>query len=90
MVDSMHRQFLDLAWQEFIRHARTEPDIVAQFKVETGRDLSAASTSFDALIDEVIGRRDDNLRAFVEWTTRIFWGIDYAPKAYRESLWTTS
>jgi len=65
-------EFNAIAWRDFILWAWNNPACRAQFERATGRIDTSAN--------------NDKLESFVEWITATHWGIEYAPRAYRERL----
>ena len=51
------------AWGDCLRWAVGEPEILAEFRADTGCDFTPRLTSIDRMIDEETGRE----RAFVEY-----------------------
>lgn len=82
---SMPDGLRDAAWSGFIQWAHGFPDIRARFTADTGLSLERR-TGIVALVDKATGFRDDVLKQFVEWATREIWGLEYAPKKYRDEL----
>lgn len=84
-----HDEVTQVMWAGFVHWAWKEPNIRKQFAVETGRVIATTSpTVIQLAIDAATGSDplSSQAHAFVEWVTRTHWGIEYAPKAYREFL----
>lgn len=85
-------EFNTIAWRDFIMFAWKERDIWKAFTAETGIPHVAdrPATPIERLIDKVTGADDIEriASAFIEWVTRNHWGIDNAPKVYRDQLET--
>jgi hypothetical protein len=76
-----------IMWAGFLKFALSEPKMRKAFTDATGvAFLSPPKNAIEAMIDDASGARDDVIAKFVEWVTREHWGIEYAPKAYRDSL----
>lgn len=76
-----------IMWAGFVQFAFSEPRFRDEFTRATGLALPAAPrTAIDALVDNACGLHNAFAAKFVEWVTREHWGIEHAPKAYREEL----
>ena len=79
--------FNAIAWRDFVAFAWGEPGMREAFTAATGiAIMPAARTPIDAMIDVASGSQAKTMAAFIEWVTRAHWGIDHAPKAYRDAL----
>lgn len=74
-----------IAWRDFILFAFNDPDCRKAFTEATGIQLGGDRSPIEAMIDSATGS-DGGASAFVEWVTREHWGIEHAPKAYREEI----
>lgn len=75
------------AWASFVQFAWSQPDARAAFTEATGiATMKSDVDPLSALIDEATGRTNDVAEKFIEWVTRTQWGLEYAPKSYREAL----
>ena len=61
-------------WMDCLHWALGEPEIVARFKEETGRNWSPATTPAEKLIDEATGAGRAFVEAFVPWFNANVWG----------------
>ena len=84
--DQMRRDFMDIAWRDFINFAAQYPDILAQFKAETGHSYGAPVSGIAAMIDEATGYPEKVTEEFVLWVTERHWGIDEAPEKVRAAI----
>lgn len=76
-----------IMWAGFVQFAFGEPGFREAFTAATGLTFpKPATTPIDALVDNACGVHNAVLAKFVEWVTREHWGIEYAPKAYRDEL----
>jgi hypothetical protein len=78
--------FNAIAWADFVRWAWEQPAIRAAFTDATGIRTVGSRSAIEKLIDEATGAATSEAAAFVEWVTRTQWGLDLAPKAYRDTL----
>lgn len=60
-----------IAWADFMRWALEEPHMRAEFEAATGIEFKDSARY---------------VVQFVEWATLNHYGLEHAPKAYRDSL----
>ena len=76
------------AYVGFLNWAVAEPDMLAQFKEETGLSFPASPRSgLEAMIDaacKVDETTDMTMLKFIVWVTECHWGVEYAPTFYTE------
>lgn len=81
--------FNSIMWTGFLRFELNDPDARKAFTEATGIALlPPVRNAIEAAIDRACGGNDDALGRFVEWVTVNVWGLENAPKAYREHLET--
>ena len=79
--------FNAIAWRDFVAFAWGEPGMREAFTAATSMALMPAARSpIEAMVDIATDAQAKALEAFIEWVTRTHWGIDHAPKAYRDTL----
>ena len=83
--------FMEGAWLSFISWAWGSADMRAEFTAATGTAIPGQRSGMEAAVDRACGfdyvaHTKEVLHRFVEWATRTHWGIESAPKAYRDSL----
>lgn len=72
-------------WASFIQWAGSDRGFQAAYADATGEALTfkvEPGTTRDAVERELIAR----MHRFVEWLTREHYGLEYAPKAYRDHV----
>jgi hypothetical protein len=79
-------EFNALAWRDFLLLAYVDPDTRSAFTRATGMELTRPASAIEQLLDNATGHRAETLERFVEWATETIWGLDDAPRAYREEL----
>lgn len=83
-------EFNTIAWRDFIMFAWKERGMWDAFTTATGIPHVADRplAPIERLIDKATGADDIEriAKAFIEWVTRNHWGIEYAPKVYREQI----
>jgi hypothetical protein len=85
--DAIPEALADWFWLGFIRWAWSEKKIRDRFVAETGITLlPPARSGIEALVDDACGVRDSILKAFVKWATIEIYGLEGAPKKYRDEL----
>jgi len=85
MSDRALEIIMEMSWAGCIRWASGDAAVIARYEQETGKKFPRGGRSgIERLVDDATGHNpyDD----FVEWVTRELFGIDDAPKAYREAL----
>ncbi len=78
-------EFNALAWRDFVLWSSKQPEALQAFQNETGLSMSPSS-GLEAAIDAATGARSAIAEEFVKWVTENFWGLEYAPRAYREKI----
>lgn len=86
-------EFNALAWRDFVLYAFASADIRAEFTKVTGTSLPAVHGNrapIEWLIDTATSNHAPDIRAalveFIEWVTIAQWGIEQAPKAFRDAI----
>lgn len=72
------------AWVDFIMWCQKQPETVAAFNAETGREYMKPKQPLEVMIDEATGKEQDDAFAFARWVTENHWGMEYASEAFRE------
>lgn len=73
-----------IMWSGAVTAAAENADAVAAFKADTGLDLHPTRRNgLEALIDRATGYEDHVLHEFIRWFTVNHWGLEHAPRAYR-------
>jgi len=62
------------AWVDCLRWSIGEPEILAEFRVDTGCDFTPRLTSIDWMIDEATGRERAFIKQYVAWFNENVWG----------------
>lgn len=61
-----------------------QPETVAAFNAETGRTYMKPKSPIETMIDDATSKVQDDAFAFARWVTENHWGMEYAPKVFRE------
>lgn len=83
-MNAVHNPVMAAAWADFIVWCQKEPETVAAFNAETGREYMKPNTSIERMVDEATGKEQDDAFVFARWVTENHWGMEYAPEAFRE------
>jgi len=75
-----------IAWRDFVLWSSKQPDALKEFQEETGFSFLLPKNGLEAAIDAATGAQIETAEAFVKWVTENFWGLEYAPRAYREKI----
>lgn len=78
--------FNAIGWRDFVVFSFGEPLMRKAFTEHTGIEIPADIKLTDNAINPATGVDGSVLAKFIEWVTRTQWGIESAPKAYREAL----
>ncbi len=71
--------YMTPAWLGCLQWALSEPEIVAQFREETGNRWSPGRTVLDRMIDDTTGAPHHFIVEFVKWANVNIWGpVDMA------------
>ena len=66
--------YMTPAWIGCLRWALSEPEIVAQFREETGNQWTPGRTPIESMIDDSTGVAHDFIVSFVVWFNFNVWG----------------
>jgi hypothetical protein len=61
------------AWLGLLHYALGQPEMVAQFRQDTGHQWHPGSTPLDRLVDEATGAERAFLEAFAAWVNATLW-----------------
>ena len=87
MADPAEDAINAIMWAGFVQWAFDEPGFREAFTEATGLAVPPpARNPMETLIDNACGVHNAAAAKFVEWVTREHWGMEHAPKAYREEL----
>jgi hypothetical protein len=92
--NTLQEIIMEAGWFGFVKWAVTQPDLLAQFTHDTGLNFPAPRRSgLEVMIDAATGyaehreaERRQTLERFVEWATETYWGLEEAPRLYREKV----
>ena len=68
------------AWASCVLWCATDPDMIAEFKADTGIEYRPPANGLDVLIDKATGTGAEIGRRFVEWVNEKVWGDPFAPE----------
>ena len=66
--------YMTPAWLGCLRWALSEPEIVAQFREETGNQWTPGRTPIESMIDDATGVAHDFIVSFIVWFNINVWG----------------
>jgi len=85
MSDAAQDIILEAAWAGCIWWAASDKHVIAKFERDTGKKFPRGQRSgIERLVDDATGHNPFD--EFVEWVTVELFGLESAPKAYREHL----
>jgi hypothetical protein len=73
-------EFKQIAWASFLTFAANDPDFRQAFTAATGKTFALKNNH--SLHDDM----RELMTEFVEWLTREHYGLEHAPKAYRDHV----
>ena len=71
--------YMTQAWVDCLIFAINQPEIVAQFREESGNNYSVGRTPIERMIDDATGRTQQFIVEFVKWANINVWGPLEAP-----------
>lgn len=74
LAPSGEHAYLIPAWLSFLHYAIGNPEIVAQFREDTGNRWQPGRGGMDRLIDGVSGVEAEFFRSFATWVNENLWG----------------
>lgn len=79
-------EFNTIAWRDFVHYAWHDKDLRAAFTAATSVTLEAERplSTIAKLVDAATGAKTDAAAAFVDWITINHWGVEHAPKKWRD------
>lgn len=83
--DDVPDELKQIFWASFVQWAANDPDMRAAFTKATGVTITfkvEPGTSREVIEEELRNR----MHHLVEWATREHYGLEHAPKAYRDHV----
>ena len=70
-------EYLLPAWVAFLRYSLGTPEIVANYRRDTGDSWEPGRTPIERMIDEATSMDVHFLQSFIPWVNRELWGEDW-------------
>lgn len=65
---------MQIAWRDCLMWAVGTPEIMEQFRADTGCNYRPPASVIEQMIDESTGYQDDFVKTFVRWFNANIWG----------------
>ena len=65
---------MQIAWVDALRWAITSPEVLQQFREQTGNNWTPARSPIEAMVDKAVGADKEFIFAFTDWFNVNIWG----------------